>query len=120
MAKSKCQATGKTRYPKAVEAKNALIGLKTMGRHYDYILGKRVNRRVQKVEQCRYYFCHHCFGYHLTKREEVLTKHKINELQKERFKETDEVFFNEEQAAKWKADSLPFPEPPKTNDDEMV
>lgn len=103
----KCRATGKHRYPDPGSAKEAITRIKSTGRFYDHIQNKRINRRAGKASQCRYYYCKHCCGWHLTSKEKSTSLRKIKE---ERKLVTKEVLLTKEQAAEWKKDSAPFPE----------
>ena len=119
MEKVKCKQTRKTRYATPGEAKVALDNLRATKRHYNYFTGKRVNRRMGKVKQCRYYYCTHCNGYHMTSAEAPI-KQKTREKQfSRRLQDTANLVLNQNEADDWKKDSLPFPET-KTNNDEMV
>jgi hypothetical protein len=119
MEKVKCKQTRKTRYATPGEAKVALDNLRATKRHYNYFTGKRVNRRMGKVKQCRYYHCTHCNGYHMTSAEAPI-KQKTREKQfSRRLQDTANLVLNQNEADDWKKDSLPFPET-KTNNNEMV
>lgn len=118
--KPKCSATGKTRYDTPGEAKEAMLRLKGTTRIYDYNTGKRFNRRSGKIAQCRYYRCQHCIGYHLTKQEARMSSRERNKMIKQKIRDTEGLVKNPDEAEKWKADGLPFPEDNKTNNNEMV
>lgn len=113
---NKCKATGKSRFPDPGSAKEAILRIKNTGRFFDHIQNKRVNRRVGKAAQCRFYYCKDCHGWHLTSKEQSTSLRKLKE---ERKLTTKNLLLNSEQAAEWKKDSIPFPET-KTNNDEMV
>lgn len=117
---SKCFASGKTRYPTAGDAKQAMQKLKAKKAVYNNVTRKRIKRRTGKVDQCRYYRCSHCRGFHLTSKEAALTNKGIEKRFYERIKShPSTLILTAEQAKDWKADSLPFPET-KTNTNEMV
>lgn len=61
------------------------------------------------------YYCVHCKGYHLTSQERPLFQKKREKIFKQRIKDTNDLVKNPEQAAAWKADSLPFPNENQTN-----
>ena len=100
---------GKTRYPTPGDALRAITQLKTQIRHYD-ITGKRYNRRRGKVEQCRYYSCRACHGYHLTKWESYSSeRYSKKYLDGKKLSEGLVVGSSEKIVEDWKKDSLPFP-----------
>lgn len=103
---NKCRATGKSRFPDPGSAKEAISRIKNTQRFYDHIQGKRVNRRAGKKAQCRYYYCKHCHGWHLTSKEKSTSLRKFKEERKIQLKD---VVITTEQAAEWKKDSIPFP-----------
>jgi len=107
---NKCRATGKVRFPDPGTAKEAIIRIKTTDRFYDHIQGKRVNRRAGKPGQCRFYYCKDCHGWHLTSQEQTKSFRKYK---KERKLGTKDLLLNEKEAAEWKKNSIPFPEPKK-------
>lgn len=111
---SKCDATNKTRFATPGAAKTAIIKIKAKTGSYESVSKKRIKRRKGKPEQCRYYMCKHCKGYHLTRREAAPKKVKILKEAKERTKSTKGLVIEQYEAAAWKADSLPFPEIKKT------
>lgn len=119
MESKKCKLTSKTRYPTPGEAKQALNRLRATVRHYDHITGKRVNRRSGKVQQCRFYHCVHCNGYHMTSHSAPLKQKKRELLFVKRIKQTSNLVLDEEQSKEWKKDSLPFPNL-NNNNNEMV
>lgn len=104
---NKCRATGKVRFPDPGAAKEAIVRIKSTDRFYDHIQGKRVNRRAGKPGQCRYYYCKECHGWHLTSLEQSKSFRKYK---KERKLETKDLLLNQEQAAEWKKNSIPFPD----------
>jgi len=104
---NKCKATGKMRYPDPGAAKEAITRIKSTGRFYDHIQGKRVNRRAGKPGQCRYYYCKHCHGWHMTSKEQSKSLRKLKEERKIQIKD---VLLNKEEAAEWKKNSIPFPD----------
>ncbi len=106
----KCRATGKVRFPDPGGAKEAIIRIKSTNRFYDHIQNKRVNRRAGKPDQCRFYYCKHCHGWHLTSSEQGTSFRKYK---KERKTNTKDFLLTAEQAAEWRKDSLPFPETKK-------
>jgi hypothetical protein len=106
---SKCKATGKTRYPTGGEAKIALQKLKAKISAYNNITQKRIKRRSGKPAQCRFYRCPLCQGYHLTSSEAALNNKSIEKRFFDRIKPSEGLILTQEQAADWKADSLPFP-----------
>ena len=118
MVREKCKATGKSRFPTPGDAKEAMNSLKTAIRYYD-TTGKRINRRAGKVKQCRYYYCCHCNGYHMTSNDAPLGQKKREKIFKERVESTKTLVKNKQEAEEWRKDSLPFPET-KTNNNEMV
>jgi len=103
---SKCRATGKTRYYDLGAAKQALLNIKTCTRFFDHIQGKRQNRRAGKPAQCRIYYCSHCQGWHLTS----LVKKSLRKDIKQLKQLTANLLYDEQQAAEWKKDGVPFPE----------
>lgn len=107
---NKCRATGKVRFPDPGAAKEAILRIKSTNRFYDHIQGKRINRRAGKPDQCRFYYCRECHGWHLTSSEQGVSARKFR---KERRIETKDFLLDSEQAAEWKKDSLPFPETKK-------
>lgn len=107
---SKCNANGKTRYDSPGSAKEAIIRIKAKQTAYNSTTGKRIKRRNGKSEQWRFYFCHHCKGYHLTSSPAKIPNATIVKAFKERVKTTKGLVLTPEEAADWKADSLPFPE----------
>lgn len=107
----KCQIAGKTRYPTPGDALNAIVQLRSQPRHYDYMTGKRCNRRQGKVEQCRYYSCRACQGYHLTKWESYTSKRYDKDYMDGAKRSRGLVVRTTEKVVEnWKKDSLPFPE----------
>ena len=118
MAKEKCKVTGKSRFPTPGDAKAAMNSLKSGIRYYD-TTGKRINRRAGKVKQCRYYYCCHCNGYHMTSAEAPLGQKKREKEFKERIELTKALVKDQHEVEEWKKDSLPFPET-KININEMV
>lgn len=106
---TKCSASNKTRYEDKGEAKDALVRLKATGRRYDFITGKRVNRRKGKVAQSRVYWCPLCRGYHLTSNNAPLGQHRLATNISENRKRSADVVKDKQEAADWKKDSLPFP-----------
>lgn len=104
--RNKCKGTGKTRYPDPGSAKEAMLKIKSAGRYYDYIQNKRRNRRSGKPDQCRYYYCKICQGWHLTSSEKGKSARKFI---KEKKLKSKPLLLDESQATEWKKDSLPFP-----------
>lgn len=111
---SKCTATGKTRYPDSAAAKIAMGKLKAKRHSYDAIARKRVKHRQGKSEQCRYYYCNLCIGYHLTKIPAQVTVKTVENHRKENSKNNEGLVLTPLEALTWKADSLPFPDTNKT------
>lgn len=108
---SKCTATGKTRYPTPGDAKTAMQKLKAKKTTYNSITKKRMKRRAGKPDQCRYYRCPHCKGFHLTSSEAALTNKSIEKRFYDKIKsQPDTLILTAKQAENWKANSLPFPE----------
>lgn len=107
---SKCMATGKTRYPTGGDAKNAMQKIKAKKTVYNSITLKRIKRRNGKASQCRFYYCSHCKGYHLTSSEAALTTKGIEKRFYDKIKSHPVLILTEDQAKDWKADGLPFPE----------
>jgi hypothetical protein len=118
MVREKCKATGKSRFPTPGDAKEAMAALKSNVRYYS-VTGKRVNRKAGKVKQCRYYYCCHCNGYHMTSNDTPLGQKKREKIFKQRIESTKTLVKNKQEAEEWRKDSLPFPET-KINNDEMV
>ena len=108
MEKIKCSHTGKTKFKSPGEAKTTMLNLKSISRIYSFS-GKRVNRRSKKVKQCRYYYCVHCNGYHLTSDKAPLKKNKRQKLYLKRVNTTKDFFKTQNEGNEWKKDSLPFP-----------
>jgi len=106
---SKCSATGKTRFPSPGAAKEAMIRLKAKGKMHDSHTKRRYKRRGKKAEQCRYYRCKFCNGYHLTSSAPVAAK-TIQRSYLQRIKSTQGLVRTKQEAESWKADGLPFPE----------
>lgn len=107
---SKCTATGKTRYYDSAAAKQAMSKLKAKRHTYDPITRKRIKHRHGKTEQCRYYYCTSCKGYHLTKIPAQVTVKKLKKYRKEHAKNNEGLVLTSHEALDWKADSLPFPD----------
>jgi len=106
----KCQTTGKTRYPTPGDALTAITQLKSTPRYYDYMTGKRYNRRKGKVEQCRYYSCRVCHGYHLTKWDSFSSERYSKDYMDGKKRSRGLVVRTTEKVVEdWKKDSLPFP-----------
>jgi hypothetical protein len=112
---SKCTATGKTRYPTSGDAKTAIQKLKAKKTAYNNVTQKRVKRRTGKIEQCRFYYCPHCKGWHLTSKEAKLTNKGIEKRFYDRISKKPNLILTKDQADDWKADGLPFPESIKTD-----
>lgn len=108
----KCFATGKKRFYGSKEAKEALLKIKGIS-IYNHITKKRVKKGMGKPKQCRYYYCIHCKGYHLTSQEVNKTKQTILEEKKKWIKTTKGLIISPEEAQEWKQDSLPFPTTPE-------
>jgi hypothetical protein len=108
---SKCEVTGKTRYSTPGDAKVAILKIKHKGTCHESITLKRIKRRVGRPDQCRYYLCQHCKGYHLTSWTAPLKKNTIIKQAKERDKNNKGLVVTQTEVADWKANSLPFPEP---------
>lgn len=105
----KCPVSAKTRFPDPGAAKEALIKIKSQQRIHDHVTGKRKNRGMKKPQIERFYYCTHCRGYHLTKAEAPLKQKKREKLFNQRLKDITEFVKDSDEAAAWKADSLPFP-----------
>lgn len=118
MAREKCKVTGKSRFPTPGEAKEAMNSLRSTKRYYD-TTGKRINRGAGKVKQCRFYYCCHCNGYHMTSHSAPLNQKKRERMHKDRVESTKTLVKDKDEAAEWMKDSLPFPET-KINNNEMV
>ena len=112
---SKCSATGKTRYYNQGEAREAMLRIKAKSGMYDNITKKRMKRRQGKPAQCRYYYCKHCKGYHLTSIAAPVEQKTIEKSFQMRVKNTNGLVLSKHEAEAWKTDSLPFPET-KTTD----
>jgi hypothetical protein len=112
---SKCIATGKTRFTDPGQAKTAIQKLKAKKTAYNSITLKRIKRRNGKIEQCRYYYCSHCKGWHLTSNDAKLNTKGIEKRFYDRISKQANLILTQDQAGDWKADSLPFPESIKTN-----
>lgn len=106
---SKCKASGKTRYASPGEAKKAMLKIKAKKNAYESTTRKRLKRRGGKPDQCRYYHCVHCNGFHLTSSPAGITQNEIQNKFKERVRSTKGLVLSKLEAADWKADSLPFP-----------
>lgn len=109
MESNKCVFTGKSKFKSPGEAKNTMLSIKSAVRHY-IVTGKRMNRRMGKAKQCRYYFCIHCKSYHLTSDKSPLKQKKRQKLYKERLEYTKNFIKSKQDGEEWKKDSLPFPE----------
>ena len=107
---SKCSATGKTRYYNQGEAKEAILRIKGKSGMYDNKTKKRLKRRQGKPAQCRFYYCNHCRGYHLTSAAAHVKQKTIQKSFQLRVKNTTGLVRSEHEAETWKADGLPFPE----------
>jgi hypothetical protein len=117
----KCKATDKTIFNTSGEAKQALLNLKTSTRYFDKVVGKRVNRRIRRVQQVRYYICPFCKGFHLTSQDPRDTNEYLIEKKKQKQKDRKSgLILNKKQAEDWKADGLPFPDIKTNNNDGMV
>lgn len=108
---SKCSATGKTRYSTPGEAKEAIVRIKSKNKIFDYSTKRRIKRRLGKPDQCRHYYCKHCHGFHLTSMDAAPKKKTIEKNFKYRVKKTQGLIKSADEAADWKADGLPFPNP---------
>jgi hypothetical protein len=106
---SKCKASGKTRFSSPGDAKQAILKIKAKKNAYDSTTRKRLKRRGGKPDQCRYYHCVHCNGFHLTSNQAPITQNEIQKKFKERVRSTKGLVLSKEEAADWKADGLPFP-----------
>jgi hypothetical protein len=106
---SKCTATGKTRFTNQGEAKTAIQKLKAKKTVYSNVTLKRIKRRNGKIEQCRYYHCKHCKGWHLTSNNANLNSKSIEKRFYDRIGKSTNLILTQDQAVDWKADSLPFP-----------
>lgn len=97
----KCTATGKRKFATIGDAKSAIVAI------HSYNSGAKNRKRHKgKSGLSRVYHCVHCRGYHLTSME--YKSHK--RYTKDRYsKEFQELVITPEQAAVWKADSIPFP-----------
>jgi hypothetical protein len=99
----KCDATGKTRFATPGEAKAIIISYKSHNR------SKNKNKKAAgKSSLKRYYICKHCKGYHLTS-DEYKSRSTFNEIHKQYAVKTKGLIVTQEEAARWKADSLKFP-----------
>lgn len=99
----KCSATGKSRYPTPGDAKKTLISKLSHNKSK-----KRSKKAAGKSTMRRYYRCPHCKGYHLTS-SEYKSKGAFAEIHKEYNQKTKGLIITQEEALKWKKDSLPFP-----------
>lgn len=106
---SKCSASGKTRYTDPSAAKIAIQKIKAKRYYYDGISKKKIKHRIGKAQQCRYYYCSFCKGFHLTKIPTQVTIKSIENQSFERDKYSKGLVITSEEAQDWKADSLPFP-----------
>lgn len=105
----RCEKTGKTRYATPGDAKKAILKIKSKVNDYESVTRKRLKRRHGKADQCRYYACRDCHGYHLTS---MPAAPKIKTLKKEQKlyqKNTKGLVVSQLEATDWKADSIPFP-----------
>jgi hypothetical protein len=107
---NKCSATGKTRYYDQSVAKEAMLRIKAKQGIYNGTTKKRYKHRQGKPDQCRYYYCKHCKGYHLTSSNAHVTQTTIEKKFQLRVKKTNGLIISSDEAQNWKADSLPFPE----------
>ena len=57
LALGKCNASGKTKYISASDAKNAILKIKAKKNSYESTTLKRIKRRNGKSEHWRYYYC---------------------------------------------------------------
>lgn len=110
----KCGVTGKTTYPTAGDAKNAMLIIKSKRNNYDNTTRKRTKRRGGKAAQCRYYACKHCGGFHLTSSPVAVNQNEIEKKFLQRVRDTEGLVKTQQEAAGWKTGSLPFPEQNKT------
>lgn len=106
---SKCSASGKTRYADPAAAKQAIQRIKAKRFYYDGVTKKKTKHRIGKAEQCRYYYCRFCKGFHLTKIPTQVTVKSIETHTFERDKLSKGLVVTPQEAQDWKADSLPFP-----------
>ena len=106
---SKCSASGKTRFSTPGDAKEALQRIKSKQSLYDPTTKKRIKRRNGKAAQCRYYYCKHCRGFHLTSSGAAVKQKTIEKNFMQRIRNTEGLVLSETEAAEWKKDSLPFP-----------
>jgi hypothetical protein len=106
---TKCNATGKKRFPNPGSAKQALLVIKSKNRIINHDTNKRQKHRNGKAAQCRYYLCQHCKGYHLTSDAAGRNQTRIQKRHKQRVKNTQGLVITHEEAGPWKADSIPFP-----------
>ena len=106
--KVKCPATGKTRFATPGHAKAAIQKIKFTSSHrrVNYVAQKRINRNAGKPDQCRYYYCNHCCGYHLTSSVKKSYKKFIKDTSSKNYQN---LVITPEKAEEWKKDSLPFP-----------
>jgi hypothetical protein len=107
---NKCSATGKTFYPTPGQAKEAMIKIKARAKFFNYNTRKRIKHRGGKPQQCRYYYCKFCRGYHLTSMEAAPYEKSIAKRIEERNKSNKGLVISPQEAEQWKQDSLPFPE----------
>ena len=107
---SKCTATGKTRFYDSAAAKQAISKIKAKRHSYDPITRKRIKHRNGTTEQCRYYYCTICKGFHITKVPAQVTVKTIETFRKEKSKKNTGLVLEPHEALDWKADSLPFPQ----------
>lgn len=112
--RTKCSATGKTRFLTMGDAKAAITSFKSMPRFYQD--GKRVNRRMGKVRQSRYYWCVYCNSYHLTSRHKKTLDGYKKEV-KPILDKRNAFVVDAQTAIDWKKDSLPFPDIKKKDHD---
>lgn len=103
MERSKCFATGKTRFPTAGEAKIALISTKA---HNSLKRNSKKSTGKNKVK--RFYPCAFCKGYHLSS-QDYLSSYKYIQNNREDAKRKKGLIVTKNEMKDWKKDSLPFP-----------
>lgn len=99
----KCEATGKSRYPTPGDAKHAILTIARRNRSKH-----RSKKTTGKGGVKRSYHCSYCNGYHLTSANYKNIREQRKEIQLKQQKAAGLVITDEE-ALKWKKDSLPFP-----------
>lgn len=103
MERSKCFATGKTRFPTAGDAKKALISTKS---HNSLKRDNKKSTGKNKIK--RFYPCKFCKGFHLSSHD-YTSKTKFIQNNIDDSKKKKGLIVTKHEVVDWKKDSLPFP-----------